>query len=136
LRCAIVAWNVALPTLGQSGYGRWKRQDKPRQSGTTSDMVTKAERERSLRERFGEVLTLSDLAIVLRYPSVSAIRKAKSRGRLPIALVQMPPRRGWFATAGSVAELLCTLEDSQPHTSKNPSRIHESKEVHNIAHTR
>lgn len=99
-------------------------------------MATKAERERTLRERFGEVLTLSDLAAVLRYPSVSAIRKAKSRGRLPIALVQMPPRRGWYATAGSVAEFLCALDESQSHASKNPSGIHESKEVRNTIHTR
>lgn len=77
---------------------------------TGDDMMTRAEREAALRERFGDLLTLSDLAIVLRYPSVGAIRKARSRGQLPIHLVQMPPRRGWFATAGAVAELLCLLE--------------------------
>jgi hypothetical protein len=76
-------------------------------------MVTQAQREAALRERFGDVLTLSDLAIVLRYPSVGAIRKARWRGQLPVPLVQMPPRRGWFATAESVAELLCILEQKQ-----------------------
>lgn len=73
-------------------------------------MKTRAEREAALRQRFGDLLTLSDLAIVLRYPSVGAIRKARSLGQLPIALLRMPPRRGWFATASAVAELLCLLE--------------------------
>ena len=73
-------------------------------------MLTKSEREVALRERFGDVLTLADLAIILRYPSVGAIRKARSRGQLPLRLVQMPPRRGWFATAEAVADLLCALD--------------------------
>ena len=74
------------------------------------DMLSKAEREALLRERYGDVLTTSDLAAVLRYPSVGAVNKARSRGLLPLTLVQMPPRRGWFATVEAVAELLYELE--------------------------
>lgn len=73
-------------------------------------MKMQAEYETTLRERFGDVLTLSDLAVVLRYPSVGAIRKARSRGQLPVRLVKMPPRRGWFATVEGVAQLLCSLD--------------------------
>jgi len=81
-------------------------------------MVTKAERAAALRDRFGDLLTLSELAVVLRYPSVWAIRKARSRGHLPVPLVQMLPRRQWFATPEAVAELLSTLEREQQHASK------------------
>jgi hypothetical protein len=81
-------------------------------------MATKAERAAALRDRFGDLLTLSDLALVFRYPSVGAIRKARSRGQLPVPLVQMAPRRGWFATAEAVAELLCSLEREDPRVGK------------------
>jgi hypothetical protein len=67
-------------------------------------------REDDLKQRFGDLLNLNDLAEVLRYPSAHAIRKARIRGRLPIELIQMPGRRGWFATARAVAKLLDSLE--------------------------
>lgn len=92
-------------------------------------MTTKAEREVTLRDRFGDVLTLSDLAIVLRYPSTGAIRKARARGQLPLQLVQMPPRRGWFATVEAVAELLCNLEDETRLFVPDASRSQKPKEV-------
>lgn len=98
-------------------------------------MTTKAEREAALRKRYGEVLTLPDLADILRYPSVGAIRKARSRGQLPLALVQMPPRRGWFATAEAVAELLCTLEDSRHHADKNEQGLYKPQEDTDPART-
>jgi hypothetical protein len=81
-------------------------------------MVTKTARAAALRGRFGDLLTLSDLAVVLRYPSVWAIRKARSRGQLPVPLIQMPPRRQWFATPEAVAELLCALEREQQPDNK------------------
>lgn len=81
--------------------------------GDNWDMLTRSEREEDLRRRFGDFLTLSELAVLLRYPSVGAIRKARLRGQLPLRLIQMPPRRGWFATAETVAELLYALEQEQ-----------------------
>ncbi|MBQ4853612.1 hypothetical protein IMW82_02830 [Rhodanobacter sp. B2A1Ga4] len=99
-------------------------------------MVTKAERETDLRKRFGDVLTLSDLAAVLRYPSVGAVRKARERGQLPVALVQMPPRRGWFATTEAVAELLCALEHSRCHVDEDEQRIRTPEEDIDSAKTR
>ena len=73
-------------------------------------MQTKAEHEAALRERYGDFLTVTDLVELLRYPSVGAINKARARGQLPLILVQMPPRRGWFTTPEVVAELLFELE--------------------------
>ena len=98
-------------------------------------MPTKSERETSLRKRFGDVLTLSDLVAVLRYPSVGAVRKARARGQLPLALVQMPPRRGWFTTAEAVAELLCALEDGRHPAGDNGIRMYKPEEAINTQKT-
>lgn len=72
----------------------------------------KAQIEAELRTRYGSLLTLSDLAVVLRYPSVAAVRKARLRGHLPVRVSRMPPRRGWFTTPSAVAELLARIEGS------------------------
>lgn len=69
-----------------------------------------SEREQELSHRYGEILTLADIAKVLRFPSTQAVLKARGRGRLPIQLVKLPNRRGWFATARSVAKLLDNLD--------------------------
>ena len=50
-------------------------------------MLTKSERAAALRQRFGELLTLAELAQVLKYPSVGALRKARFRNKLPLPLV-------------------------------------------------
>jgi hypothetical protein len=73
-------------------------------------MLTKSERAAALRQRYGELLTLAELAQLLKYPSVGALHKARFRNKLPLQLVQMPPRKRWYATVDAVAELLCCLE--------------------------
>lgn len=73
-------------------------------------MSPKPDRERILVERYGLLLSLKDVAETLRYPSLQAARKAILRGKFPIPLVRMPPRRGWFATASVVAAFLDSLE--------------------------
>lgn len=73
-------------------------------------MLTKSERAAALRQRFGELLTLAELAQVLKYPSVGALRKARFRNKLPLPLVQMLPRKRLYATVDAVADLLCRLE--------------------------
>lgn len=64
------------------------------------------QREAALRERYGDWLTLADLAPLLRYPSVGAIRQARLRGQLPVPVFRIPYRRGWFATPRTVAQFL------------------------------
>lgn len=71
-----------------------------------------SDRERMLCEKYGEILTLADIAKVLRFPSRQAVLKAHLRGRLPISLVKVPNRRGWFATARAIANLLDELDAS------------------------
>lgn len=67
------------------------------------------ERAAELRAQYGEWLTLADLAPLLRYPTVGAIRKARLRGQLPIPVFQIAHRRGWFAKPRDVAEFLETI---------------------------
>ena len=52
-------------------------------------------REAQLVHRYGQLMTLTDLADVLRYPSVQALRKARIRGQLPLELIRFPNRHGW-----------------------------------------
>lgn len=72
-------------------------------------------RERQLTVEFGELLSTADLARLLRYRTVAAVRKARLRGSLEIPMQQLPGRRGWYATARSVATYLDRL-DSHPST--------------------
>ncbi len=84
-------------------------------------------RELALRERYGELLTLADIAEVFRYPSEQAVRRAHSRGLLPVELVRFPGRRrGWFATARTVAALLDEL-DRAPKTAQPPKQGDQSE---------
>jgi hypothetical protein len=59
-----------------------------------------------LAERYGELMSLSEVAQELRLPSVHSARKARSQGRLPFVTVTVPHRRGWFAVAADVARYL------------------------------
>lgn len=72
-------------------------------------------RERQLTAEFGELLSTADLARLLRYRTVAAVRKARLRGALQIPMQRLPGRRGWYATARSVAAYLDRL-DSLPST--------------------
>lgn len=72
-----------------------------------------SEHEKALVARYGEALTLAEIAVVLRYPSVQAAQKARARGRLPVPVSRMPARRQWFASARKVAEVLARLDQEQ-----------------------
>lgn len=72
-------------------------------------------RELQLKEQFGELLSTTDLARVLRYRTTQAVRKARLRGALRIPMQQLPGRRGWFATARAVAAYLDGLDPPDAH---------------------
>lgn len=59
---------------------------------------------------YGPLLTMADVSKVLRYPSVQAVQKARLRGSLPIKMVRIPPRRGWFVSSRCLAEFLASVE--------------------------
>ena len=75
-------------------------------------MTVSTDLRESLTQRYGQLLTLEEVAQVLRYPSIQAARKAHSRGQLPIRMFRMGPRRGLFASAGALADYLSRLEES------------------------
>ena len=60
----------------------------------------------ALRERYGELLELDDIAEVFKYKTIGAVRKAHSRGTLPVALYRFPKKSGWYAKATEVASCI------------------------------
>jgi len=59
-----------------------------------------------LRTKYGELLTLDEVAEVLRYKSVDAVRKAHSRKSLPVTLYRFQGRAGYFARADEIADCI------------------------------
>ena len=67
---------------------------------------------RLLHEQYGYLLTVGEVAEVLRYPSPAAVRQAHATGRLPVPLFSLPGRRTLFASAESVIEVLSRAQAS------------------------
>jgi hypothetical protein len=87
-------------TRGQSGVSTQEKHIKPYRPS-----------EAMLRKRYGTLLTVKDVAAELDYPTPDAVRKAHARGRLPIPLKRVPPRRGWFAEPHEVALYFRRLDE-------------------------
>jgi hypothetical protein len=72
----------------------------------TAFIATGSGRTQRVLARYGELLTLDDLAAILKYPSPQAVRKAYARGRLPVRLFRLPNRRELFASTLAVVAVL------------------------------
>lgn len=68
------------------------------------------DREQLYRQQYGDLLSAADVAQILRYPSTAAVLKARERGRLPVAMMKLPGRKGWYATARSIAAFLDNID--------------------------
>lgn len=68
----------------------------------------------SIHEKYGELLTLDEVAKVLKYKSIGAVRKAHARGTLPVKLYRFPNKAGFYALAHEVAECIETVRESIP----------------------
>lgn len=68
------------------------------------------------------ILTASETARLLGYPSTGALAKARQAGRLPIEMFQVPGRRGWFAATPVVRAWL------QKVMSGDRSKVNQSSE--------
>ena len=65
-----------------------------------------------LEDQYGQLLSLSEVAEVLKYRTIDSLRKAHARGRLPMNLYKFDGRKGLFAKANEVAEALEYLGSS------------------------
>lgn len=81
-------------------------------------MNSQTDRTSYLLDKYGELLTLDDVRELLKYPSVASLLQAHRRGKLPIRLITIPERRGWFATTRQAINFFHKLEiDSQANPS-------------------
>lgn len=74
--------------------------------------LTSTSRLKYLRERYGELLTLEDVAEIFRYKTVAAVRKAHSRKTLPIKLYRFSGRAGYLARVEDVADCIEKMSSS------------------------
>lgn len=77
----------------------------------------------SIRNKYGELLTLEEVAELFKYRTVGAVRKAHSRGTLPVALYRFPNRTGYYAKANEAAKSIesMSLSNSVPTSHKSES---------------
>ncbi len=89
--------------------------------------MTSIARYQDLVERYGEILSLRDLATVLGYPTAEALRKAIARGSLSNPVFRLPHRRGWFVLTRDVASWLSQLT-GPPNQSQPPMIVASESE--------
>ena len=65
-----------------------------------------------IRSRYGELLSLSEVATILKYDSVGAVRKAHSRKTLPVKLYKIPKKAGQYAKAIDVASYISQIPEA------------------------
>jgi len=64
-----------------------------------------------LTRRYGQLVTFQEVAIALRYPTISAARQANNRGTFPIRLVRVGSQRGLVASVQTLADYLWELQE-------------------------
>lgn len=80
------------------------------------------DRLKALLQQHGELMTGRDLIGLFRYGSERAFRRAAIAGRLPIAVMRLDGRPGWFARTRDVARWLDEFDLSmEPASSKPPT---------------
>lgn len=68
-------------------------------------------KEKELKDTYGHLLTIKDIAGIFRYPSSESVLKAHHRGSLPVKLLKFPKRKSLFATPKAVALILIDLDE-------------------------
>lgn len=63
-------------------------------------------REAALVARYGELVSLHEIAFELKIPSAEAVLRSFERGRLGLSLFQIPPRRAFYAHTRALARLM------------------------------
>ena len=65
-----------------------------------------------IRDKYGELLNLVQVAEVFKYSTVDAVRKVHSRGSLPVALYKFERKEGLFAKADEVAKAIESMPEA------------------------
>ena len=78
-------------------------------------MTRLTDREARLLARYGEILSVRDLAEVYKYASPASVRRAHEQGHLPVPLYKFPTRRGLYALTRDVANSFDSLLLCEPH---------------------
>ncbi|MGI9379750.1 MAG: hypothetical protein ACR2OW_08845 [Methyloligellaceae bacterium] len=73
------------------------------------DVVLPIGRVQVIRDKYGELLSIEEIADLYKFPSVEAVKKAHSRGKLAVSLYKVPGRPGLFAKADEVARSIDEL---------------------------
>jgi hypothetical protein len=74
----------------------------------------------------GPFIGSAKVANLLSFPSLSALTSARHRGKLPIAMQQLPDRKGWYARTVDVAHWIESIEqapDSSPEMSPQEQSV-------------
>lgn len=69
-------------------------------------MVSDTDTYSDLFKAYGPVLTVDELALILKYPSAGAVRQAHAAGNLPVQLGRFPGRRTLLAKTREVADAI------------------------------
>jgi hypothetical protein len=64
-----------------------------------------------LLARHGELMAVPELTLLFKFPSERAFRRAAQAGNLPVAVLRVPSRKGWFAQTRDVATWLDSLNE-------------------------
>jgi len=67
-----------------------------------------------LLEKYGELLSLEEIAEIFKYKTIGVVRKAHSRGVLPVVLYRFSNKSGFYAKENKVAESIERMEMSKP----------------------
>lgn len=59
-----------------------------------------------LHEKYGEIMSLNEVATTLKFPTTDSVRKSLARGALKLSVVRLPQRRGMFVKTSDVVALL------------------------------
>lgn len=70
-------------------------------------------RESALVARYGELMDLRELAHLLKYPSVEALRQAYYKKHLEVPLRQIPHRSGLYASTRAVSDYITGFEEGR-----------------------
>jgi len=68
----------------------------------------------SLIKKYGMLLTLEDIAEVFKFKTIGAVRKAHSRGVLPVDLYTFSNKTGFYAKVEEVSESIDKMKISKP----------------------